>query len=326
MFLICIICVFNVHVLAAAVESADVDIISELTIMKERFLEREKIYENKLAEMEDRLRNAEENSKSLESFFQYKLAEAEKRQNSVEKFFENKIAELEHKLYETAYGQTADTNDNEKLAENIDTLSITEEKLNDNEIARQLVGSGTEPAMKPSKMNSKEIDTEELLTTDHVPKEVPLFHRKTNKGKRLLTPPTRHQVAFSSYVSSTATELGKFHTIPFDHVLLNEGQSFDTTLHAFICPVDGIYMFQSSLLSNKADHIETEIVMDGSVLARMYASGDDRMYHGFDQGFNSATVRCNKGGRVWIRVRYHNGNVVWAEQFSTFSGYLLWEI
>ncbi|XP_045177394.1 caprin-2-like [Mercenaria mercenaria] len=299
--------------------------------MKEQLVEREKLYGKKLAEMEDRLRTAEDNSKSLENFFQYKLAEAEerlyeteKRQNSVEKFFKNKIADLEHKLYETAYEHKSDDiNDNEKLPE----VTDTEEKLNDNEIARQHVGSGMKPAMKLSKMNSKETDTGELLTTDYVPQEVPLFHRKLkNKGKRQLTSPGTHRVAFSSFLSSTMNNLGYQQTIPFDQVLLNEGQSFNTVSHSFICPVNGIYMFQSSLLCDQGDHTETEIVKDGSVLARQYSSGDRRITSVFGQGFNSATVRCNKGEMVWIRIRGHNGHVVHAEQFSTFSGFLLWEI
>ncbi|XP_053384885.1 uncharacterized protein LOC128550255 [Mercenaria mercenaria] len=225
MFLIFVIFVLNIHVLATAAESADVDIISELTIIKEQFIEREKLYENKLAEMENRLCNAEENSRSLDNFFRYKLAEAEERfykteerMNIAEKFFENKIAELEHKLSENAYWDKVD----EEVPEGIDTLFISEQKLNYNEIVSKDANPRTERAIKPSKEKSKETDTAELLSTN-LPQDLSLFHRKLqNKGTRQLTSSGSHRVAFSSYLFSPARELGYEHTIPFDQVLLNE--------------------------------------------------------------------------------------------------------
>ncbi|XP_053383684.1 uncharacterized protein LOC128549925 [Mercenaria mercenaria] len=326
--------IFVSNILTDATESTPVDIISEIMLLKDQIQKRDNFYGEKLAEMKDRLQKAEENSKSVEKHFKKKLIEAEnrfykaeERRNSAEKFFEKKISELEKKLYETTErGHKAnDMIDDGKLPEIIDTLYAAEENIHEKEIAEREVNSGMEPTTKQAKDNHTEADVAEFLTAGRVSHKMPMAHGKIN-GKRLLTAPGSHRVAFSSHLSAKATELGKEHPIPFDQVLLNEGQAFDTVLHAFICPVDGIYMFQSSLLCDYGAHIETEIVKDGSVLARIYAAGDNGLPHGWDQGFNSATVQCNKGERVWVRVRLHNGNTVYPEQFSTFSGFLIWEI
>jgi hypothetical protein len=103
-----------------------------------------------------------------------------------------------------------------------------------------------------------------------------------------------HRPAFSAFLSDHVSGLGKEQTIPFDEVLLNEGNAYDPVLHAFICPVNGIYMFQSVVMCNLNQYMQTEIVTDGTTLTRMYSSGATGS-DGYDQGFNSAIVRCNQG-------------------------------
>ncbi|XP_060589620.1 uncharacterized protein LOC132744844 [Ruditapes philippinarum] len=144
----------------------------------------------------------------------------------------------------------------------------------------------------------------------------PIYH------KRLVNRAVNHRVAFTATLSAGATELGKQHTIPFNAVLLNEGQAYDAITNTFICPVNGIYMFQSALMSYFEEHIQTEIVINGACIGRMYAKGAST---GYDQGFNSATVQCNKGDHVWVRVHYHYGTSMLNDLFSSFSGHILWE-
>ena len=142
--------------------------------------------------------------------------------------------------------------------------------------------------------------------------------------KRFVNEEVSHRVAFTAHLSvGIVKELGRQHTIPFDQVMLNEGQAYDTVTHVFICPVNGIYVFQSALMSNNNELIETEIVKDGNPIGRLYAKGTTSSY---DQGFNSATIQCNKGEHVWVRVLEHFGTTIYNDLFSSFSGHILWEI
>jgi hypothetical protein len=75
-------------------------------------------------------------------------------------------------------------------------------------------------------------------------------------------------------------------------------------------------------MSNYQERIQTEIVKNGMPIGRMYANGAS---NGFDQGFNSATIQCNKGDHVWVRVKSHLGTTVLNDLFSSFSGHILWE-
>ncbi|XP_053391019.1 uncharacterized protein LOC123545365 [Mercenaria mercenaria] len=131
-------------------------------------------------------------------------------------------------------------------------------------------------------------------------------------------------VAFHTYLSRNINDLGKWNTIPFDQMLINEHQGYDNiTQHAFTCPVNGVYMFQSSIMSSFGV-IEAEIVKDAVPFVRVYASANGLSNDQHDQGFNAGIVRCNKNQKVWVRVS--QGTSILQYLFSTFSGYLMWEL
>ena len=60
-------------------------------------------------------------------------------------------------------------------------------------------------------------------------------------------------------------------------------------LHVFVCPVRGVYVFQSALLAFYHEHVETDLVKEGNVLVEMYAAGSTAG-HGFDQVNDSCFV------------------------------------
>jgi len=133
------------------------------------------------------------------------------------------------------------------------------------------------------------------------------------------------QIAFHAYLTDHARNLGLHQVVPFDGVLLNAGNAFDPVMHTFICPVEGVYVFQSALMAENRDMAETAIVLDGAESARIYASGAGTDY-GFDQGFNSLVTLCKRGQHVWVHAIHPNGHTVYPYNYSTFSGFLLWEV
>jgi hypothetical protein len=93
----------------------------------------------------------------------------------------------------------------------------------------------------------------------------------------------------------------------------------------FTCPISGVYVFQSALMAQRYKYIQTEIVKESLTLARMYAATDTTTSR-FDQGFNSVITRCNAGEKVWVRVVESWGTDIRSSRFTTFSGYLLWQL
>jgi len=138
------------------------------------------------------------------------------------------------------------------------------------------------------------------------------------------------QIAFASHLSSHAKGLGVHQVVPFDNVTLNAGNAFDPVTHVFLCPVTGVYVFQSSLMAEQHDMIQTAIVIDGANGAKLYASGADSARAGsglgYDQGFNSLVTLCKQGQHVWVRNHHANGHAVYPAHFSTFSGFMLYEV
>lgn len=131
-------------------------------------------------------------------------------------------------------------------------------------------------------------------------------------------------VAFTAYLSGHASNLGHQHTIPFDSVILNEGQAFNPNTHEFTCPVTGVYTFQTALMSQANTISITEIVKEGVQLVHAHAEARAAGTY-FDQGFNSVVTKCNKGESVWVRNFKHFGTDVYSERYTTFTGFLLWE-
>ncbi|XP_053391790.1 rho-associated protein kinase 1-like [Mercenaria mercenaria] len=325
----------------------------------------ETFYKRKLAKIENKLSESEKLQASTEMFYSKKLAEVknscdsieekrhlsqkmndiilnkvEKRLNNIEERLieavhsnENKINELERNVYRTQEKNNSDF----KLVEK--QLSEIYQKQYDH-VGRKTIAKAENTELKYDKVipNSGEVNEENVSTQRTVgyainESDTDVLNVKDRKSddtvypslKRRLTPSGISRIAFTAYLSNTVTELGKQHPIPFDQVMLNEGHAYDTVLHAFICPVNGIYMFQSAAMSTHTDSIQTEIVKDGVALVVIYAAGATGS-HGYDQGFNSAVIQCNQGERVWVRVHAHYGTDLYGGRYTTFSGYLLWEI
>ncbi|XP_052792002.1 uncharacterized protein LOC128226145 [Mya arenaria] len=125
-------------------------------------------------------------------------------------------------------------------------------------------------------------------------------------------------VAFTVTMSAKATKLGKQQIIPFDTILLNEG-------NGFTCSISGIYTFMTALIADIHESTVTEIVHNGTPLVFAYSAGSTTG-HGYDQGFNAVMVRCNAGKRVWVQLHGHQGTTVIEDGWSSFSGFLNWAI
>ncbi|KAL3861223.1 hypothetical protein ACJMK2_007272 [Sinanodonta woodiana] len=136
---------------------------------------------------------------------------------------------------------------------------------------------------------------------------------------------THDNVAFSVYWSKCGVgniPLNGGETIPFDIVELNDGNGFDTSMHALICPLTGTYFFTTTVTA-WLHKVETEIVVDGISKAVLTTGNphDENL-----QSSQSALFRCRQNQRVLVRIWGNGGVGIQCDvgHFTSFSGYLLW--
>ncbi|KAL3861220.1 hypothetical protein ACJMK2_007269 [Sinanodonta woodiana] len=251
-----------------------------------------KVKLDRTGHIEERLHKAEENVKKLElslHFANVQLKKSEKRIEQLEK-------ELKISIHEFVYSDKGENQD----VENININERSEDRQqNENESNMTTTKNG--------QANLK-LDGLEL--------------KKARKNRRLV----HDNVAFSVYWSNCGAgdiTLGDRETVPFDIVELNDGNGFDTSMHAFICPLTGTYFFTTTVTA-WLHKVETEIVVDG-VTKAVLTTGNP---HDVNlQSSQSALFRCRQNQRVLVRIWSNYGVGIQCNlgHFTTFSGFLLWK-
>ena len=142
--------------------------------------------------------------------------------------------------------------------------------------------------------------------------------------RRLLAPVQTTQVAFSAYLDKTVPHLGINHVIPFDKVLLNEGNAFNTHTGMFHCPQSGVYLFTFTIESNSLGVIAAKLIVDGANQVNAATGGS---VHGvYTTGGATAIVRVLSGQSVWVATYRISDVTLFNEDvmhYTTFSGVLL---
>ena len=105
----------------------------------------------------------------------------------------------------------------------------------------------------------------------------------------------------------------------FDSVINNEGLGYQQTTSIFICPVDGLYMFATTLCSNSTE-FSADILKENERMATVKSHNGHE-----DQGMVNVVVECAGSERVWVKVNTEEGKVILSEEsrYTTFSGFLI---
>nr|XP_034307108.1 complement C1q tumor necrosis factor-related protein 3-like [Crassostrea gigas] len=134
---------------------------------------------------------------------------------------------------------------------------------------------------------------------------------------------TEGPVVFQSSCKGTLENLKTSETVKFNQVSLNEGSAYSTTTGKFTAPVDGVYSFSWTTMSNTGEYFITEIVLNGIPMAYNYT--DSRgLSAGHSMASSHANIKMKKGDRVWIRTHQNYGqNAVCGNvgQWCNFSGF-----
>ena len=148
---------------------------------------------------------------------------------------------------------------------------------------------------------------------------------KQHKGivRRLLAPIQTTRVAFTAYIDKTISHLGINHIVPFDKVLLNEGNAFNTYTGIFHCTQSGVYLFSFTIESDSDGIIAAKLVIDGNNQLDVATDGGSVS---FQTASNTAIVRVVSGQSVWVAIYAINDRTLFGTNifhYTSFSGVLL---
>ena len=143
-------------------------------------------------------------------------------------------------------------------------------------------------------------------------------------SRRRSTTASPWRIAFTAYLDRTASHLGIDQPIPFNKVLLNDGNTFNNFTGMFHCPVTGVYLFTFHIESNRMGEIVAKLAIDGANQIDAIATADS---HSFVMGGNTAVVRVAAGQTVWVATYEMNDATLVNDdnlRYTSFSGVLLY--
>ncbi|XP_052769576.1 complement C1q-like protein 4 [Mya arenaria] len=160
-------------------------------------------------------------------------------------------------------------------------------------------------------------------------KHIEELELKVNPDKRLVFN-GEGPIAFTSQVSPRVVRhMHDGDGVIFDRVLLNAGGGYNNATGSFTVPLSGIYLFAVSVFDHMATaatgnaKIHAEIVQNNSTIGRVFAHAD---MHNRDQGAETVIVTVNTGDVIWVRVVDNNDLGLGGEFYTSFAGYMLWQM
>ena len=109
-------------------------------------------------------------------------------------------------------------------------------------------------------------------------------------------------------------------TIKFDNVVTNVGGFFNPDTSVFICPVNGLYSFFTSIFTDVDETLETLIYKNGASIVRTHSGYSEPLH-----GVNMAVIECNALQSVYVECTGTQSGLIKGDQFTSFSGVLLVE-
>ncbi|KAL3831515.1 hypothetical protein ACJMK2_023256 [Sinanodonta woodiana] len=124
-----------------------------------------------------------------------------------------------------------------------------------------------------------------------------------------------HGVAFTATLSSHTKYVSE-QTVIFDHIIVNEGNCYDSSTGRFKAPVRGLYSFSVTVLTPSSSTVVHVFIMkDREEIGRVY-SGDGT-------GSVMVVTVMEKGQLVYVKERPGHSETVNGNHWSTFTGLLI---
>ncbi|KAL4226161.1 positive regulation of dendritic spine morphogenesis [Mactra antiquata] len=127
-------------------------------------------------------------------------------------------------------------------------------------------------------------------------------------------------VAFYAHLGNHHFEhAGVNQIIIYDSIVTNVGNGYNDSLGAFTAPVDGIYVFSSTMVALQHRNAHSSFFKNSDRINTMFASGVESQY---DTSSSTIVLQLSKGDVITVR----NGDAdtsIHGYDHSSFSGFLL---
>ena len=141
----------------------------------------------------------------------------------------------------------------------------------------------------------------------------------------MLNPSSATHVAFFARLSKITPQLAPNQDVVFDHVVTNVGNGYHGNHGLFVAPVSGLYVFSATVMAylpgTTLQIKHAKLVKNGQLLARLGQHGVGV----WDSATTMIAVQLQKGDDVAVQNSDYNNVTFWGDDYSTFSGFLLYE-
>ncbi|XP_036438554.1 complement C1q-like protein 3 [Colossoma macropomum] len=125
-----------------------------------------------------------------------------------------------------------------------------------------------------------------------------------------------------AFYATLKEDFSKDEVLKFSNVITNLGGRYDSSTGTFTCRSAGVYHFSYHLVKTGVS-LRADLVLNDRVVAGAVAV--DALHT--DTASNSAVLQLRAGDRVYVRLNKSDSTLKDTQNlFSTFSGYLLYEL
>ncbi|KAL3885497.1 hypothetical protein ACJMK2_025550 [Sinanodonta woodiana] len=127
-------------------------------------------------------------------------------------------------------------------------------------------------------------------------------------------------VAFTARLSKDLTHSARA-VVPFDDVLVNEGNFYNPLTGKFTAPYRGLYLFSVTVISPPGQTVHCQLMKDDTEIGRLYEGETQANRH--KSGSVTVVTVLDKGQEVYV-MGYHGISVetIHGNLFTTFTGLL----
>ncbi|XP_051501627.1 complement C1q-like protein 4 [Myxocyprinus asiaticus] len=125
-----------------------------------------------------------------------------------------------------------------------------------------------------------------------------------------------------AFYAALQDDFGRNEVLKFTDVLTNLGSSYASSTGTFTCKKAGVYYFIYHILKT-GQNLRVDLVLNDQTVVASAAAVD--ILHS-DTASSSAVLQLRVGDRVFVRLNNSELSKETQNRFSTFTGYLLYEI
>jgi len=129
-------------------------------------------------------------------------------------------------------------------------------------------------------------------------------------------------VAFQAAKVSRQSSIGLNQNVQFERVSINIGNGYHPQHGVFVVPRSGIYVISvTTLHAMQSITFNGAIVHQGNIIAKLYGQSNT-----WEQASHTVLIQAHAGDEIWVKNIGPANEDIYGDLFSTFSGFLIWEI